>query len=258
MRKLSPQEINHLLEHHLYPINIKKYDETPVEYITGHAEFFGRDFLVDKHTLIPRIETEELVSLALAQLLPFTNYHLPITICDIGTGSGCIGLSIALELEKQGIPAELYLSDISADTLSVAKQNTEHLLRKVGPSGKDRPLEAQLFKSDLFDSYPINLKFDLITANLPYIPTARLKALAPSVKNYEPLSALDGGPDGLTLIKRLLHQLPSRLKDNGVAILEVDETHKLEDFKEFIDLKIELKKDQFGKKRFVVIRLLGA
>lgn len=298
MRTLLPWEVNHLLKYHRYPIDIEKYGETPVEYITGHAEFCGRDFIVNSHVLIPRIETEELVKMAasvivLQSRIPLrgTSARKPsaLTICDIGTGSGCIGLSIALALEKQGIPTELYLSDISDDALSVARENTKILAQKVRPfkvspikSSLRAPSEVEgrgnltgvtILKSDLFDSYPADLKFDLITANLPYIPTARLKTLAPSVKDYEPLSALDGGPAGLTLIKKLLLQLPSRLKDNGIAILEVDETHGLKDFKNCLslsckagsrsagrlrgNLSFEIKKDQFGKKRFVVVRKLG-
>ena len=108
-------------------------------------------------------------------------------------------------------------------------------------------------KSNLFDSYLKNLKFDLIVANLPYIPSARIPKLPESVKDFEPHLALDGGSDGLKLINKLIAQSQSRLKPKGVLLLEIDETHKIKDLKLPKNFRARIIKDLFGKKRFLRI-----
>lgn len=265
-RKLSLWEWNWLAKHGMGEIDIDEYGEMPVEYITGFCEFLGREFRINKHTLIPRIETEELVKLAL-KIYP---KRKKLIVADVGAGSGCIGISLYLELKKIGMKSEVYLSDISGEALKVARENIEKLISQKGGSSEESPLEATLearvhiLESDLMEDYPKSLKFDLIAANLPYIPSARIKTLQSSVKDYEPRSALDGGENGLILIKRLIEQLPGRLNKNGVAILEIDETHQLSDFYELLSLRGasgerrgnllgEIKKDQFNKNRFLII-----
>ena len=106
-------------------------------------------------------------------------------------------------------------------------------------------------KSDLFDSYPRSLKFDLIIANLPYIPSDRISKLSASVKNFEPYLALNGGSDGLKLINKLIAQSQSRLKSKGVLLLEIDETHKIKDFPLPKNFRAEILTDSFGKNRFL-------
>lgn len=246
-RKLWLWERNWLMKHEMGEIDIDEYGEIPVEYITGFCQFYGHEFVINKNTLISRIETEELMEIAL-KICPKKK---KILIADVGTGNGCIGISLFLELKKLGIGSEAYLSDISEEALEVARENIVRLISQKGGSLEETPHEAKvcLIKSDLMSDYPKNLKFDLIVANLPYIPSARMEKLPESVKNYEPRLALDGGKDGLVLIKKLLKQLPQRLDKNGVAILEIDETHRLEDFRVG-----EIKKDQFGKNRFLVLR----
>jgi len=282
MRQFSPREINWLKKWEVYETSqIKKYGEMPVEYITGWAEFYGREFEVNQNVLIPRIETEQLVDEAVKILTSKIDSHAPPktglgmtkTIADIGTGCGCIGITLYLELVKLGIKPTIYISDISERVLDVAAKNMLSL-RAEGrqtsrsaaiPSGEldchvaNAPrndsdnFQIRLIKSNLFNSYPKDLKFDLIVANLPYIPSARIPKLPKSVKDFEPLLALDGGPNGLKLINKLIAQSKSRLKLSGVLLLEIDENHRIKDLLLPKKFRVKIIRDQFGKKRFVKI-----
>ena len=275
-RKLTPYEKNHLLRHGHTDFDIQS--ETPVEYRTGFAEFYKRDFLVDKNVLIPRIETEEIIDLVLSVILgirrlaetpeslstiPRDPGHLPAKasvqagarmteyiIADVGTGSGCIGITLFLELEKLGINSIITLSDISSKALKVAASNATHF--------SISRTKLHLIYSDLLTSYPATPLFDIIIANLPYVPSPRLSSLAKSVKDFEPKIALDGGLDGLIFIKKLLKKARLFLKCNGCLILEIDKIHQLSDFKKFTkNYKLEIKKDQFGRNRFLIAKPLA-
>lgn len=206
--------------------------DKPKEYVTGLARFCGRDFVVNSDVLIPRIETEETVPLVLARY-PRTE---DLSIADIGCGSGCLGITLAEKLPKSLV----YLSDISPAALKVAQQNA-------------RGMNVKIVQSDLFADYPKNLVFDVVVANLPYVPSERIPQLQSSVRDFEPHLALDGGPDGGDVINRLVKQLPERLKPNGLAILEIDDTHTLKNFSIPKDFKGEIKKDQFRRNRFLII-----
>ena len=260
MRQFSPREINWLAKF-AKPDGWREVSQTsqmPVEYITGWAEFYGRNFIVNKNVLIPRIETEQLIDLSLVHLKfvfrqSSTINHKPLTITDLGTGCGCIGITLFLELIKLGIQSTIYMTDISERALEVAEENVSRLTRATkGQAFLKRPGLLWL-KSDLFDSYPRSLKFDLIIANLPYIPSDRISKLSASVKNFEPYLALNGGSDGLKLINKLIAQSQSRLKSKGVLLLEIDETHKIKDFPLPKNFRGKIIKDQFGRKRFVKI-----
>lgn len=204
--------------------------EKPLEYITGFADFYKRRFIVSQDILIPRIETEEIIKIVLDHYQPEKEY----IIADVGTGSGCIGITLALELPN----SKIYLSDISPKALKIASKNAHKHLTSFPP----------IFLSNLLSDYPSDLLFDVIVANLPYIPTTRIPKLPKSVRNFEPKIALDGGPDGLKLINKLITQLPLHLKPNGLAILEIDDTHK-----KFFP-NYEVKKDQFGRDRFLIFK----
>ena len=243
-RQLSPYEKTHLQKFGFGKIKIDDYGEMPVEYITGKVEFRNFVFEITTQVLIPRIESEELVNLGLDHLNKLSQEKK--VIADIGCGSGAIGLSIFLEYPQNNLT--LYLSDISSQALSVAQINVNKLTPPVAP--------IRLIESDLFKAYPPQLKFDLITANLPYIPTPRLKALDKSVINYEPILALDGGDDGLRIIKKLINQAHNRLTPSGFIILEVDYTHDEKFLKQTLDLTkldLKIKLDQFQRTRFAII-----
>jgi release factor glutamine methyltransferase len=241
-RILSPLEQNHLRKYGFNP-DLELADEKPVEYITGHAVFCELDFLVNESTLIPRIESESIVRLAYDHIQSKGTSHP--TIADVGTGSGCLGISLAFKLSQEHIPYTIYLSDISTSALSVAEENATKLL----------PSTANLFfePSDLLENYP-KIRFDVVMANLPYIPTKNIPTLDPAVKDYEPITALDGGPNGTTLINKLLIQLPDFLSDTGLAILEIDDTQTIGDFTIPIGLSSGFEKDLYGVPRFLKLQ----
>lgn len=239
-RKLSAYEYNQLLKYNLDPDDYLETDK-PIEYITGFAEFRGNNFIVNKHTLIPRVETEELVDIAIEHLPKLTN---KITFADIGTGSGAIGISFAIKLENLNLSYSGVLSDISKDALDAAKRNLNTLLPKA---------DIELINSDLFSDFS-QKKFDIIFANLPYIPSSRVLHLESSVKDYEPLVALDGGTDGLEIIRKFFNQAESFFKENGLVLLEVDDTHN--NTQEFEDKWIiRTVHDQNNKNRFWIASL---
>ncbi len=174
----------------------------PLPYITGIQAFYGLDFFVTPDVLIPRPETEILVNLALEE---FAEVHGPCLAADVGTGSGCIALALACSHPLIRIVA----TDISYNSLSVARKNCQH----------HRQAERiALLQTDLLAG--LQTKFDLICANLPYIPTEKLNDL--EVARHEPRLALDGGLDGLDLITRLLAQAKDCLKPDGLILLEME------------------------------------
>lgn len=179
----------------------------PLPYVLGEQEFYGLPFKVTPAVLIPRPETELLVEQAIVWL----NHHPERCLAaDVGTGSGCIAISLA-----HHIPDLIVLAvDRSRPALEVAREN----LRRLRLSQRVHLLQADLLS-------PINASFDVICANLPYIPTARLAEL--KVAQHEPHTALDGGPAGLDLIQRLLEQAPHRLAPGGLLLAEMDVSQAL-------------------------------
>jgi len=256
-RYLTPLEKNHLLKFGFSNVDIEQYGQMPVEYITGKAEFYGRIFMVNKDVLIPRIETEELIDLVLADCeVRYQKNQQKLIIADVGTGSGAIGVTLLLELIKKNIACEVYLSDISVKALKVAKENYQQLIKEFEKqAGKIKTkIKVTFLKSNVLEDYPLNIKFDLIIANLPYIPTARLEKLFESVIDYEPIVALDGGEDGLQLIRKLLKEAENKLKKDGQMFLEVDAEVKI-DFSSSV-YNVETLADQFNRQRFLKIKFI--
>jgi release factor glutamine methyltransferase len=246
LRQLSPYEKTHLNRFGKGEVQLEDYGEMPVEYITGKVEFCERVFSVSHEVLIPRIETEEMVALAIKQAKKLQKNK--ITVADVGCGSGAIGISVFLELQQQGYEVELYLSDISAMAVRAAQKNVDDLIEKSE--------KVKVLKSDLLQSYPEGVEFDLLIANLPYIPSARVAVLDKSVREYEPHLALDGGEDGLEIIKKFVAQAKGKLKKSGKILLEVDYTHDGEYLRKNINLdKLQLttQRDQFKRMRFMIL-----
>ena len=174
----------------------------PLQYITGVQDFFGREFGVTPDVLIPRPETELLVEAALeiATPTPF--------ICDVGTGSGCIAITLLSEISE----ARAVAIDKSAAAIDVAKLNAEK------QSVSDR---LAFVVSDCFDALdPRQYEFDLVVSNPPYVSETMIAGLQREVR-HEPLVALSPGGDGLSIIRRLLQETPAFLKDNGHLIMEI-------------------------------------
>ena len=246
-RQLSGREINILIKHGMWPINLQKIGQKPIEYVVGKAEFLDKEFEVSKNTLIPRIETEELVYEVLKDCLELFDPQKDLTIADVGTGSGCIGISLFIKLLEHDFVPKMILSDLSEPALKVAKKN---LLKLITPVNQTK---FTLLQSDLLLDYPDSIAPDVIVANLPYIPRENLKKLDSSVKDFEPSSALDGGKfKGLTLVLELMVQLQKLPKRPKLIAFEVDEFVKFEDLPDISGFQKSVRQDSFQKNRFVV------
>jgi release factor glutamine methyltransferase len=189
----------------------------PVSYIRGLKEFYGLVLSVDPRALIPRPETETLVDLALQRLATMLtsaprDEDSPLTIWDVGTGSGAIAVAVAVESRRRGYAHDIRLraTDISADALALALENA--VVHGVADL-------IDFATADLTDA-PAVEPVDLLLANLPYIPTDVVPTL-PVAASFEPAGALDGGADGLDLIRTLIAQLPEELRPMGSALLEI-------------------------------------
>ena len=225
----------------------------PFPYVLGHWEFFGMDFDVTPDVLIPRPETELLVEKAIAWLQANSKKSpsSPLRVADIGTGSGAIAVSLAVNIPD----AEILATDISSKALQVAKQNAI----KHGVSNKTEFIECDL----LPHPQPLSQRergegvraFNLLCANLPYIPTQTLSRLP--VFGYEPTVALDGGEDGLDLIRRLLNIAPDWLAPNGLILLEIESTRGLQALniacEMFSNAEINLHQDLAGNDRMLMV-----
>jgi len=209
----------------------------PIQHITGKAKFYGRDFFVNSHTLIPRPETEQLTSLII------NDYYKQegLKIIDIGTGSGCIAITLSLELRH----SEIIALDNSYNALKIAKKNSEKYKAKIKFENKN------FF--DTYHSYNNNY-FDIIVSNPPYIPYKDKKKVDKNVIDYEPNTALFVPDDSPTVFYEYLKKLADKsLKSNGKIYMEINP-----DFaKKIINLfekkyNTSLKKDIFGKNRFII------
>jgi release factor glutamine methyltransferase len=190
----------------------------PVAYIRGFKEFHGLAFAVDGRALIPRPETELLVEMAEREVMrrltgaPRPPGTPPILVADVGTGSGAVAVALGVVLRRRGVgrDVEVLATDDSPAALELARENA------VGHGVADR---IRFVEADLLPP-AVGEPFDVIVANLPYIPSAAVDRL-PIAASFEPRSALDGGPDGLSVIGRLIDRLADVLVPSGVAILEI-------------------------------------
>ena len=232
------QELGPAHEEVFYRLIERRLRGEPSAYITGHREFYGLDFYVDRGVLIPRPESELLVerALNLAQNRPIS------TVADIGTGCGAIAISLALSLPE----ARVYATDVSERALEIARLNCQR------HGVTDR---ISLLQGDMLE--PLPEPVDLIIANLPYVRESDLPRTGPL--SFEPVLALDGGPDGVEKIDRLCHQACQGLRSGGCLILEIGQgqgkrvtaiLHKV-----FPSAEIEVSADLAGIERVVSLRL---
>ncbi|MCL2192098.1 MAG: peptide chain release factor N(5)-glutamine methyltransferase [Treponema sp.] len=178
-----------------------------VAYILGRKEFYGLEFLVNQSVLVPRPDTETLVEVALARL-PATRQ--PLRVLDLCTGSGAVAIAVKHQMPE----LEVWATDISPKVLEIAKTNATRLL----PQGHITFLCGNLFDAFRVDSKPL---FHLITSNPPYVPAGEIPGLSPEVR-AEPALALDGGDDGLDLIRNIILDAPGFLSPSGTLMLEAD------------------------------------
>ena len=211
----------------------RRLNGEPLQYIEEYIPFYSIQINVDQRCLIPRPETEFLVELIKNKI------SSPVKILDVGTGTGCI----ALMLKKLFPESIVDACDISEEALNLAKENSEI-----------NNLEINLFQSDLLSAVE-DTDYDVIVANLPYIPTGTLSSLASEVIDYEPLIALDGGDDGLLYINKLINEIEAKDIDNFMLFLEVDTSHastilnNLSHWKE-----VELEQDLVERDRYIIAK----
>lgn len=170
----------------------------PLQYVLGNACFYGFDFIVDKRTLIPRFDTEHIVKAA----VELANTVDKPKILDLMTGSGAIAIAI-----KKSVDCEMTATDISAEALEVAKLNA-----------KNNGCEITFLQGSIFE--PVEGKHDIICCNPPYIPESDIASLDSEVKDYEPLTALNGGADGLDFYRKIASDAPKYLNHEGYLLLE--------------------------------------
>jgi len=177
----------------------------PVAYLLGVREFYGRPFRVDKRVLVPRPDTETLVDVALART---EARSLSMRALDLCTGSGCVAITLA----RQRPTARVHATDISDEALAVARDNALRL----------DAYNVSFARGDLFEAVPASLApFDVITANPPYIASGEIDTLDKDVRDFEPRLALDGGNDGLAVVRRIVDGAPGLLDAGGTLAVEV-------------------------------------
>ena len=215
----------------------RRGDRVPLQHLLGYTEFFSLPFLCSPNALIPRPETEILVETAISYLL---NRPMP-RILDLCTGSGVIAVSLAHNLPD----AEVVAADLSISALLLARQNA----RKNCVSGRISRLRAHLLSSIL--DQPV---FHAIVANPPYVATQALSGLQTEVRDFDPALALNGGPDGLTLLRQIISEAPSLLLENGFLLLETghDQPHQVAALMATSLRDVSIVKDLTGTDRFVV------
>ena len=212
----------------------------PLAYVLGYDQFFGYDFIIDRRVFIPRPETEELTNEVLAVLDEEYADYRELTGLDLGTGSGVIAITLALEDARVSMTA----CDISAEALAVAAAN-----------GKRHKVAVRFINSDLFSGLPANQLFDFIVCNPPYIKDD--EEIDNSVKDFEPALALYGGAAGLDYYKRILSEAGAYLKPEGFLAFEIayDQAEVLTDLavQSFPESRVLIKKDMMGKDRMLFI-----
>lgn len=194
-RELTAAELSRIEE-----LAERRMSGEPLQYILGETEFMGLPFKVDKRVLIPRADTETLAETVIEYI-----GDKRMSVLDIGTGSGCIGISIAKLCPK----SEVTLLDLSAPALDVAAANAEQ-----------NGVQVRLLRCDILTQTPPG-SYDVIVSNPPYIETGVIDGLDGTVKDYEPTAALDGGADGLRFYRRIASAAPGMLKRGGYIAFEI-------------------------------------
>ena len=218
----------------------RRGNREPLQHILGNVEFMGKEFLSDKRALIPRPETEELVGILFDK---YKNKKGPSNICDVGCGSGVIGISLACHWPDSNIE----MIDLSDQALELTEENIQSL--ELDSS------RFNLISNNLLEG--LGKRFDLIVANLPYVASREIESLEPELK-YDPVTALDGGESGLSLIEELIVQAKSNLNDGGVLALEIGDEQSSEVVQFMNDnvyKDIESLKDLSHIERFVIATL---
>lgn len=216
----------------------------PVAYLVGQREFFSLRFKVTRDVLIPRPDTETLVM----EILDGVKGTMSPKILDLCTGSGCVAIAVARNCKS----AKVCATDISPAAVAIAHENALHhqVLDRV-----------QLIESDLFSAIPAGRTFDVIASNPPYIPSAEIDQLEPEVAKHEPRLALDGGPDGLTILRKIIDAAPGYAAANALLLLEFtpEQASALEAMVAAHDAysEVSIRKDLAQRPRILKARIRG-
>ena len=237
----SEKEVQHDLEQKYIAYLDEVIAGKPIQYIKGVENFFGRDFIVNDDVLIPRYETEELVENVLYAIDDYFDGQERIDLCDVGTGSGAIAISLKCEEPRLNV----YATDISHEALAVAKENA-----------KKNHADITFMQGDMVQ--PLidhNIKVDIFVSNPPYIPAEQ--EIESVVKDHEPHVALFGGKDGLYFYRQIFNTVAPVLKERAILAFEMGYDQKEDMEKEvrhyFPNETFEIKKDMNGKNRMLFI-----
>ena len=245
----EPHELYLMMDEEVDDDLVKKFNEgieeyikgKPIQYIKGVENFFGRDFIVNDDVLIPRYETEELVENVLYAIDDYFDGQERINLCDVGTGSGAIAISLKCEEPRLNV----YATDISHEALAVAKENA-----------KKNHADITFMQGDMVQPL-INhdIKVDIFVSNPPYIPAEQ--EIESVVKDHEPHVALFGGKDGLYFYRQIFNTVAPVLKERAILAFEMGYDQKEDMEKEvhhyFPNETFEIKKDMNGKNRMLFI-----
>lgn len=218
-----------------------------VSYITGHKEFYASDFIVTKDTLAPRADTEILVESALETISASVEKKIPLRVLDLCTGTGCVGISI---IKNSAKALKLFLSDINDKALETARVNAQNLLPR------ETADDISFIQSDLFEK--IDGKFDLITANPPYVSHEDTVLLLKDGRG-DPEEALDGdvlgGENGLSIIKKILEIAPAYMENGGFLMIECgsDNIYEGQIYASSLYRSSEIRFDLGGKARVLIL-----
>ena len=198
-KPLAPEELAKFRE-----LVKRRRTHEPVAYLRGEREFYGRTFKVDRRVLVPRPDTETLVEVA---LLRSRRVSMSMRALDLCTGSGCVAVSLARERPTASVVA----TDVSPHALAVARENALRL----------GAYNLAFVQGDLFAACTAGATFDVVVANPPYIASGEIPTLMADVRDFEPKLALDGGGDGLDLVRRIVAEAPRHLAPLGLLALEI-------------------------------------
>jgi release factor glutamine methyltransferase len=239
MREPIPSEIEEV-----FRADIKKHAETgmPIQHMMGYEEFYGRKFKVNEHVLIPRPETEELIEHVIMQVNKQSNKKRKLV--DVGTGSGVIAITLALELPEM----EIIATDISKEALAVAKENAKNL-------GADITFLEGNYLEPLIHQ---QLVVDILVSNPPYIAKSEKMAMQDTVKNFDPALALFSPQEGLASYKEIIHYAPKVLNNQGLLAFEIghQQGNAVKELIQhtFPQMAVDILKDMNGKDRIVIAK----
>lgn len=249
LANLSPHELYMMMDEEVQEDLLNEFNKgiqeykngKPIQYIKGVENFFGRDFIVDEDVLIPRYETEELVEQILYRIDDYFEDVEDLTLCDVGTGSGAIAISLKCEEPRM----KMYATDISEAALEVAKKNAIK-----------NEAEVTFMQGDMCQPLlDANIKVDIFVSNPPYIPVHQ--EIQSIVKDNEPHVALFGGEDGLYFYRKIFDTVRPLLKDQAILAFEMGYDQKAdmeyEVKKYFPEYPFEILKDMNGKDRMLFI-----